>query len=668
MLQTTNMDKIFHKLLIAFVFASFFITGTFAQNANDSSQIWNRELETLVISAERTPVSFNKLKRSIQVISKQEIAELPVRNVADLIGYALSTDVRSRGAFGMQADVSIRGGSYEQTLILLNGVNINDPQTGHHNMDIPVDLGSINRIEILKGPGARLFGPNAFNGVINIITNEVEEDKVKVSLAGGEYSLYDVTASAVLNFNKSTHKLSASKSASDGYTKNTDFEAMNFYYSATAGEKQQIGIQAAYTSKAFGANSFYTPKYPDQYEKTKTFFTTLQYKTGFRGFSPVVYYRKHNDEFRLFRNEAPSWYVSHNYHKTDVLGSNANMRFKTGTTGTLSIGYDLRYERIASNKLGDVLNNSIEIPGVDSAFYTRGKSRTSAGIFAEESISVGKLSVSGGLLLSYLESLDGKITIYPGIDLGYQLTDDFRIFANANRTLRLPTFTDLYYNDNTSKGDPGLKPEKAISAEVGLRYEKTVITAQTSIFKRFGTDMIDWVKLQDQDPWQAMNLTKVNVSGIESILTFNLKDALRNDFFIQKISFSYTYLKADKTSEDFMSRYALDLLRHNAGIQLYHSIWKGLTGSWFVHIQDRDGGYIKYIDAIPEAAETEYAPFCTTDVRLNYKMKHWNIFAEANNVFNVMYVDFGNVPQPGRWIRAGISFQTGLRKNKTIKN
>ncbi len=136
----------------------------FAQVASDTTISRQVDLEQLIISAERTPVMFEQLKRSIQIITKKDIEQLPVRNITELLSYAMNTDVRNRGAFGMQADISIRGGSFDQTLVLLNGMNINDPQTGHHNMDIPVDLSSISRIEILKGPGARVFGPDAFNG------------------------------------------------------------------------------------------------------------------------------------------------------------------------------------------------------------------------------------------------------------------------------------------------------------------------------------------------------------------------------------------------------------------------------------------------------------------------------------------------------------------------
>jgi len=633
-----------------------------AQVLNDSSINKLLTLEELVITADRTPVMFEQLKRSIQVINRKEIERLPVRNVTELIGYALNTDVRNRGSFGMQADVSIRGGSFDQTLVLLNGMNISDPQTGHHNMDLPIDISGIDRIEILKGPGARVFGPNAFNGVINIITTEKASDQLSIFAMGGQYGLYNLSASAGLNIGNSTHKLQVSKSASDGFTENTDFNSFNLYYSGSAGKSQKLDYQASYIQKAFGANSFYTPKYPDQFEITKTFFASVQYKTNLNGLAPAVYFRRHYDEFRLFRDEAPSWYTSHNYHYTDVIGSNANIWKSTGRIGKLSVGYDVRHEMIRSNKLGDTLQNAIPVKGEDGIFYIYGKSRTSAGLFFEESINVNRFSISAGLLVNYLSALPGKIAFYPGIDAAYQLGNSFRIYGSANRTLRLPTFTDLYYNDNTSKGDPNLKPEEAITLEVGLKYNTPGLISHVAVFKRFGHNMIDWVKLQNQDPWQAMNITDINVSGFEAGISMDLSEKTGKETFVKNISLGYAYLSADKSSNEYMSRYVLDILRHKADLILIHSIWRDFSASWAISFQDRLGGYIKYNNGIAETQETPYDPFLQLDLQLNYKHHNWLIFAEATNLLNQVYVDYGNVPQPGRWVRLGIKYDVDLKK------
>ena len=658
--------KIIFALIAIQVLASGKLNSLFAQALNDTSISKELTLEQLVITADRTPVMFEQLKRSIQVINRKEIDRMPVRNVAELISYAMNTDVRNRGAYGMQADICIRGGSFDQTLVLLNGMNISDPQTGHHNMDIPVDLSSINRIEILKGPGARVFGPNAFNGVINIITNEKTPDQLSVSSMGGQYGLYSLSALSAFHLGNTTHNLQISKSGSDGFTDNTDFKALNLFYSGTAGKIQKLEYQTSYMKKAFGANSFYTPKYPDQYEITQTIFASVRYKTKFMGFAPSVYFRRHYDEFRLFRYEAPLWYTSPNYHYTDVIGSNANIWTKTGMHGKFSIGYDVRHELIRSNKLGDSLSQPIPVNGAEGMFYTLGKARTSAGLFMEESIYLNKFSVSAGLLISYLSVLPGKVTIYPGIDAAYQLGSNFRVYANANRTLRLPTFTDLYYNDPTSKGDPNLKPEEAITIEGGLKFNRLGIIAHAAVFKRYGKNMIDWVKLENQDPWQAMNITEINVSGIETSIAFNIEELTDNNSFLKSVTFDYSFLKADKSSDEFMSRYVLDILKHKADLLIYHQVWRNLGASWAFSYQDREGGYIKYVNTVPETTETPYKPFFVMDLQLNYKLKKWMVFAEATNLLNTEFVDFGNVPQAGRWIRMGVKFNTHFKYDKGI--
>lgn len=658
----------FKTILFSFsllLISSGYLNKIFGQALNDTSISKMVTLEQLVITADRTPVMFEQLKRSIQVISKKEIESMPVRNISELISYAMNTDVRSRGSFGMQADINIRGGSFDQTLVLLNGMNISDPQTGHHNMDIPVDLSGINRVEILKGPGARVFGANAFNGVINIITNEKVNDQVSVSVMGGQYSLYSLSASIIKSIGNSTHNLQISKSGSDGFTENTDFNSLNLFYSGTAGKTQKLEYQAAYMNKAFGANSFYTPKYPDQYELTKTIFASARYKTSFKGFAPAIYFRRHYDEFRLFRDEAPSWYTTHNYHYTDVIGSNANIWNATGKYGKLSVGYDVRHELIRSNKLGDSLADPIPVKGVDGKYYTLGKARTSAGLFVEESLNLNKFSVSAGLLASYLSALPGKVALYPGIDASYQLGKNFRIYGTANRTLRLPTFTDLYYNDPTSKGDPNLKPEEAFSIETGLKFNKPGIIASAAIFKRYGKNMIDWVKLQDQEPWQAMNITDINVSGFESSIALNIEELSGCKSFLKTITLNYAFLKADKSSDEFMSRYVLDILKHKADLLIYHQVWRNFSASWAFSYQDREGGYIKYVNTLPETTETPYSPFVQMDLQLNYTKKNWMVFAGATNLLNNEYVDYGNVPQPGRWLRMGVKFNILLKTSNS---
>jgi len=648
------------KYLILTILLSLTSYSLFSQNEPDTSISRLIHLNQLVITAERNPILFEQLKRSVQVFTKKEIEILPVNSISELLSYALNTDVRNRGTFGMQSDIVIRGGTFEQTLILLNGVNISDPQTGHHTMDIPVDLESVSRIEVLKGASARVFGPNAFNGVVNIITTETSTNDISLKAIAGENGFYSLFGNLNLSSKKCSQSLQLSTSGSDGFVNNTDFKSSNFLYSAGFGKQKQIEFQASFLKKDFGANSFYSPRFPDQYEETRTIFSSLKYKSKIAGIAPVIYFRRHYDRFQLFRHNAPGWYTSHNFHYTDALGSNANYTLISKEKHATSIGYDFRYELIRSNKLGDSLPTALAVPGEKDAYYTLGKNRTTASIFLQENVNLDKISVSTGFLLSYLSAYDNKIAFYPGIDISYQLGSKLRWYASGNRTMRLPSFTELYYNDQTSKGDPNLKPETAVAIETGLKYQSKGIQFHSALFKRWGKSMIDWVKLSSTEPWQASNITKVNVAGFETQLSINFSEYFGTSTFLNRATLSYSYLLADKKSDEYMSRYVLDILKHKADFTLNHKIYKKLGCTWALTYQDREGGYIKYVNMVPETTETPFSPSIQLDVQINYSLSHFMIFAEASNVFDTEIIDFGNVTQPGRWIRFGVKFKSIL--------
>jgi len=182
------------------------------------------EVEPIVVSAQRAPVAFSQAARIVKVIGKEEIQSAPVQSLQDLLEYSLNVDVRQRGNYGVQADISIRGGSFDQVLILLNGININDPQTGHHSLNLPVSFDAIERIEILEGPASRIYGPNAFSGAINIITGTSDKSNLKARVSGGENGYFDTGLSGTFVSGRLTNFVSADHRSSDGYIKNTDFK------------------------------------------------------------------------------------------------------------------------------------------------------------------------------------------------------------------------------------------------------------------------------------------------------------------------------------------------------------------------------------------------------------------------------------------------------------
>ena len=615
------------------------------------------QMDEVVITGQRTPVLFSQLARVISVIDKNEIECAAIQDINSLLEYALNVDVRQRGSHGIQADISIRGGSFDQTLILLNGVNISDPQTGHHNLNLPIDIQSIERIEILEGAASRIFGINAFSGVINIITGSSSDNNINLKIVAGENGFLSASAALSVKTGKLRNFTSFTYSKSDGYLQdeeinNTDFKSINvFYHGKTQLLNGLTEFQIGYNNKGFGANSFYTPAYPNQYEATKTKFGSLKYSYNKNNisFSSLAYYRRHHDRFELFRNTPASWYSGHNYHLTDVFGSNHNVSYSSGF-GKFSLGIDYRNEHIFSNVLGNKMNETIEVPGEDAVF-TKEYLRRNFSSYFEYSLLLEKFSLSTGVMANWNSDLKNKVNFFPGIDLSYSLNKGFILFTSVNKALRMPTFTDLFYEGPTNIGNPNLKPEESLTYEGGIKYIGKGIRGHVSTFKRKGTNIIDWVKFSDHEKWQSCNLTNINSLGFEMSFDILVNEYFENNPF-KKIKISYSFVDLQKSSEVLISKYALDNLKHKFALNINHKIYSNLNAYWGITYQDREGGFIKYKNG-EYGKETEYDPFWIIDLRIFWTKPSYKIFIEASNILDVDYYDIGNVRPPGRWLRFG---------------
>lgn len=615
------------------------------------------DLDEIEVSAQRAPVTYSQVARIISVIEKDQIDAAPVNSIQDLLEYALSVDIRQRGTHGVQADVSIRGGSFDQTLILLNGINLSDPQTGHHNLNLPVSFKSIQRIEILEGPAARVYGPNAFSGAINIVTEPSESDQIGIDLSYGEHDLRDINVSANKQVGKLQNFVAFNHKSSDGYIDNTDFDSYNvFYHGLLNSEAGQLDLQAGFSNKAFGANSFYTPAYPNQFEETKTTFASLKFETGEKlHFTPALYWRRHQDRFELFRSDPASWYSGHNYHMTDVLGTSINSWFSSDL-GKTAFGAEFRSENIWSNVLGEDLEEPIDVPGEKDQEFTKSHSRTTVSYFAEHTFYLGRLTVSGGAMANWISDLNYEWNIYPGLDLSYQLTDALKAYSSFNKSLRMPTFTDLYYNGPTNRGNPDLKPEKSTTVEGGLKLDNRFLHLQAGYYHRVGKDLIDWVRESEEFLWETRNLTEIKSNGFEFIAALNVPELLGQPFFIRKINTNYSYNKLDKSQSDYLSNYALDNLKHKFVFSVDQKVWKNLQASWNFRFQNRNGTYAEFEDT-QYVGEADYESFWLTDLKVYWKTDKLQVSGSISNLFDQRYVDLGNIQQPGRWISFGVNYQ-----------
>ncbi len=616
----------------------------------------NYDLDEIEVSAQRAPASYSQVARIVSVIERDQIEAAPAGSIQDLLEYAIGVDVRQRGTYGIQADISVRGGSFDQTLILLNGINISDPQTGHHNLNLPVSLKSIKRIEILEGPSARVYGPNAFSGAINIITEAGNANTFDMDVSFGENQLRDLNFSGNVATGKLNSFLAINNTSSAGYIDNTDFETYNiFYHGNIITAPGKIDVQLGHSNKAYGANSFYTPKYPNQFEETKTTFASVKMETGSKlHFSPALYWRRHQDRFELFRDNPASWYSGHNYHMTDVLGANLNSWFNSDL-GKTAFGAEFRSENIWSNVLGENLTNPIDVPGEEGQYFTKSHSRTSVSYFAEHTFYLKRFTASTGIMANWISDLNFEWNIYPGIDLSYKFTDHLKVYASVNNSLRMPTFTDLYYSGPTNQGNPNLKPERSTTIEGGIKLNTRAIKGHVSYYHRSGKDMIDWIRESEEFLWETRNLTEIISNGIELAADLDVNEALNRKFFLKNVGVNYAFNSLDKGESNYLSSYVLDNLNHKLVFSLDHSIWRKIYASWKVSYQDRNGSYAQF-EETTYVGEAEYNPFWLTDAKIYYKSDAVQIYLTVSNLLNKSFVDLGNVEQPGRWISMGLKY------------
>jgi iron complex outermembrane receptor protein len=516
---------------------------------------------------------------------------------------------------------------------------VRQTQVGNH--DIPINLSDISRVEILQGSAARVLGPNAFSGAINIITDSYDSKKLNAELTGGSYNTFGQSLSG--NFgDKQFHTFaSVSRKSSTGYIANTDFDLGNAFIQSVLNTPNagKFSLQLSGQLKDFGANSFYTLSYPNQYESSKTFMTALNWslKKGKWSWNAQAYWRRHHDRFELIRDSIrikPSWYKSHNYHMTDITGGKASVTYNS-FLGNTTLGIEARNEHIFSNVLGTAID-SMRAPLEKNGYFTKASNRLIETAMLDHSVKINKWYFSGGLAVT--NSTSFGYNTFGGIDIAYEIHPNIRLFADANSAVRLPTFNDLYYKSTTQLANPELQQERAQTVEAGTKVLFNNWKLDASVYYRMGQNVIDWVKLPTETVWQSKNLTDVNALGTDITSTYYL-----NDNYIKKITVAYSWLQLDKTAATYDSKYALDYLKKKLTISIDHHIWKNLSASWKAGYYERAGEYTDVNKALKP-----YSPYFTLDTRLVWADKKFDFFADANNMLNAQYADYGGLTQPGR--------------------
>ncbi len=599
-------NKILPLYIILFCLIPF--TKIFAQN--------EYKLDDIIVTSGRTPSIVNELTRNVLVLTSAELENLPVNSVHELINYIAGVDLKQRGANGMQSDLAIRGGTFEQSLVMINGTKIIDPQTGHHNLNIPITVEDIERIEIVKGQASKSFGSNAFSGVINFITKTDFINKMTLSLAGGESGYANGLISAAYIFSNISNSITFEKSRSDGYRFNTGYDRLTFNYSSAVNlSKARLNLMFGYSDNDFGANSFYSIRFPKQAERVTTKILTLSggFETGGVDLSPKLFWRNNNDKFMLDKDN-PEFYM--NLHESNSYGAEFQASF-VSTFGSTVIGFEYNKDKLISTNLGI-------------------RSREKKGVFFEQVLEpYSGLNINLGGFVSDYSGYGWKI--FPGLDAGVNLSDNTKIFFSAGKAFRIPTYTELFYNDPVTQGNPDLRPEEVINYETGLRYRTTKIDLTISVFMREGENIIDWVRQNEKFKWTVENIAEAKTSGAE----INFSCSLNSDAgFVKNITFGYTYLTSDKITRGLESRYTLDHLKHQAAAGVSGNLTLGISQNWNFRYEERYNSGSHFI----------------VDMQLKKNFQLFDFWIKALNLFNISYKDFADVPLPGRCLSAGLKF------------
>lgn len=625
------------------LFSIFFLTlqSMHSQEKTDSVAV---NLSELQVNANRNKL-YSEMGRVLTTVDKAEIARTPVQSIDQLLDYVTGLDIRQRGTNGTQADISVHGGSFDQVLVLLNGVNITDPQTGHFNLDIPLNLSDVSRVEILEGSSARVLGPNAFSGAINIVTENKEKHALNAEVVAGSFNYFAQSVSGSLGSDRFHTFVSVSHKSSGGYIANTDFDLSSAYLQSVFNTKNagKFDLQLAAQLKAFGASGFYSLAFPNQFENSKTFLTALNWTMdkGKFEYNAQAYWRQHHDRFELNFNKPAGW----NYHLTDVTGGKASAAYLS-KLGKTTLGVDIHNEHIFSNVLGTRID-SMPAPMETNGFFTHEANRLLTTGYVDQTFNLKRWYFSLGVASTYTSSFG--LNTYGGFDMAYSLSENVRIFADVNSAVRLPTFTDLYYIGPQHTANPDLQPEHSQTLEVGTKILQPNWKLDVAGYYRMGQNVIDWVKLTPTANWISKNLTNVNALGSDITFEYYFHQSV-----LRKVGLNYSYLQLDKSASNYISKYALDYLKHKVVLSVDHSIWKNLSASWKVSYFDRSGNYdANTVHAAPSIIQN-FTPYFMLDGRLLWSQKHFNLFADVNNILNTIYADYGGLTQPGTNINVGI--------------
>jgi vitamin B12 transporter len=563
--------------------------------------------ETIVVTGSVAPSEIGEVGRALFVIRREEIERLPVQGVADLLRLVPHLDQRGRGEHGAQTDFSLRGATFGQTLVMIDGVRMNDAQTGHHNGDIPVPLQDVDRVEVLYGPAAAQHGADAFGGAIHIITRR-QRPRGSLHLTGGSFGFVDGSASARLGSGSRRAGITLGGTRSDGFTSDRDLQALEARGDLSLGAATRVTL--GFVDKEMGARGFYGPA-PSR-EWTSQALATLE-----RGFSidagtagtVTAFVRRHHDRF-LYDLEHPD--LSDNQHHSGAAGIGAKMYRQLGTRARLSVGSELGGDWIDSSVLG-------------RESYGR------LALFAELQQRFGGVTVSPGVRLTAYQGFGTDVS--PSLAATGPLAGPLRWRVSAGHAFRVPTFTERFYRDPNHQANQQLEPEQAWGTDAGLDLASpSGVYGSLSVFARWDGSLIDWVRADPAERWTTANLRDTRSLGAE--LSLGRRFGKTAD-----VTAHYAFLDTHPGELALQSKYVADFARHVAGLRAQLSLPFGLAlgeqATFRRYANGRQG--------------------LRLGLRLSKRLADLFFYVEAENLLDSHTQELIGVDVPGRSFAAGLN-------------
>lgn len=594
------------------------------------------QIEEVEVVAKRAQVQ-SEAFRLVAEVTQEEIACLPVSNLSDLLAYLPGVDIRSRGASASQSDVSLHGGTFDQVVILLNGIPLQDAQTGHYALNIPLSPALIERIEVLQGSAAHLTG--AFTGAINIITKDATEDRYRLQFATGTRQLLSPAFAGSWVRGETRINTAVTYAQNDGYyapeanekeqqaLANTDYRTADCYLQT---RWRDLDVQAGAQYKDAGLGTGYGYASTDQFDATRTVFASARYTGRLKdawSMTAHVAYRGQYDRYEWHRGHETN---RHWTHHTQA-GVQAHYASSIGRT---TFGAEWKNEYIRSTNMGEHHRWQASVNG-EQQWVWRGLA-ASLGVAGHYSSRCGWYG-SGSA------------------NIGYSFLKTGSVYLAAGRSLRMPTWTDLYYQAGVQRGSTDLQAEKAWLLSLGGQYtwqweQGGSLHIAGDCYYRWGEDIIDWTYNETDSLFYATNRNKVNAFGLELVADYRLNEWLRHI----SLRYAYTNLSIDLTRTG--SQY-LDYLRHKAVFTLDHAfyVWdKGCVGgNWSLRWQDRAGTYVN----IYGKAGNAFAPVLLLDGSLYIEVSRVRVAIECTNMTNRHYYDYGGVLMPGAQGKVELRFE-----------